>query len=126
MMFPVDLLCITVTAAAPDRVKELRPFFSRERLPRAGNQSFKCHVHDPKTMQREHAIAKDLAHAPDLSIASLGEDDTESGWTESLNPAGLSRAVENIDPLSHTVDKGLIERAIHRHLVLPLMPVFSS
>jgi hypothetical protein len=107
-------------------MKELRPFFSGKRFPCAGHQPFKCHMHDPNTMQREHAVSKDLAHTPDLSIASLGEDDTESGWAEPLNPAGLGWAVENIDPLSHAVDEGLIERTIDRHLVFPLMPVFSS
>jgi hypothetical protein len=67
-----------------------------------------------------------LAHAPNLSIPSFGENDAEQGWAESFNPARFSLAVENDDPLSYTVDEHLIEWVIDGHLVFPLMPVFSS
>jgi hypothetical protein len=66
-------------------------------------------MHDPDTMQREHPIPQDLAHTPDLSIASFSKDDAESGLTESFNPAGFGRTVENDNPLSHAVDERLIE-----------------
>ena len=83
-------------------------------------------MHDPNTMQCEHPIPQDLAHAPDLSIAPLGEDNAEQGWTESFNPARFARTVENDDPLSHTVNERVIEWMIDGHLVFPLMPMFSS
>jgi hypothetical protein len=60
-------------------------------------------------MQREHPIPQDLAHTPDLSIASLSKDDAESGWAESFNPAGFGRTVKNDNPLSHAVNESLIE-----------------
>jgi hypothetical protein len=69
-------------------------------------------MHDPNTMQREHPIPQDLAHAPNLSIASFGEDDAEPCGTESFNPAGFGRTLENDDPLSHAIDERLIEGLI--------------
>jgi hypothetical protein len=63
-------------------------------------------------MQRKHSISQGLAHTPDLSIASFGENNAEPGWTESFNSARFSRAVQNDDPLSHAVDERLIERMI--------------
>ena len=69
------------TAASPDSLKELRTFLASEWFPRSWYQSVKRHMHDPNTMQREHPIPYDLAHAPNLSIASFGEDDAESCWT---------------------------------------------
>ena len=83
-------------------------------------------MHDPDTMQREHPIPQDLAHAPDLSIASFGEDDAEPCGTDSFNQAGFGRTVENDDPLSHAVNERLIEWMIDRHLVFPFMPVLGS
>jgi hypothetical protein len=92
-----------------DSLKELRTFLSGERFPRSGYQSVKRHMHDPNTMEREHPISQNLAHAPNLSIASFGEDNAEPCGTESFNPAGFGRAIENDDPLSHAVDERLIE-----------------
>ena len=92
-----------------DSLKELRTFLSRERFPRSRGQFVKRHVHDPNTMQREYPIPQDLAHATNLSIASFGEDDAEPCGTESFNPAGVGRTLENDDPLSHAVDERLIE-----------------
>ena len=77
-------------------------------------------------MQHEHPISQNLAHTPDLSIASFGEDDAKPCGTESFNPAGLGRAVENGDSLSHAVNERLIEWMVDRHLIFPLMPVLSS
>ncbi len=65
-------------------------------------------MHDANTMQREHPIPQDLAHAPNLSIPSFGEDDAEPCGAESFDPAGFGRTLENEDPLSHAVDEGLI------------------
>jgi hypothetical protein len=115
-----------MTTASSDCLKELRTFLPGERFPGSGRQSVKRHVHDPNTMQREHTIPDDLAHTSDLSITSLGEDDAEPCGTESFNPTGFGRALENDDSLSHAVDKRLIERMIDRHFVFPLMPVLSS
>ncbi len=100
------------TAASSDSLKELHALLSGERFPRSGYQSVKRHMHDPNTMQRVYPIPQDLAHTPNLSIASFGEDDAEPCGTESFNPAWFSRAVENIDPLSHVADECLIERMI--------------
>jgi hypothetical protein len=83
-------------------------------------------MHDPKTMQREYPISQDLAHAPNLSIPSFGEDNAEPCGTESFNPAGFGRALENNDPLSYAVDERLIEWMIDRHLVFPFMPMLGS
>jgi hypothetical protein len=69
-------------------------------------------MHDPNTMQHDHPIPQDLAHTPNLSIASFSEDDAEPRGTESFNPAGIGQALENDDPLSHAVDEGLIEWVI--------------
>jgi hypothetical protein len=77
-------------------------------------------------MQREYPIPQDLAHTPDLSIASFSKDDAEPDWTESFNPTGFGRTVENDDSLSHAVNERLIEWTIDRHLIFSLMPVFSS
>ena len=101
------------TAASSDSLKELRTFLSGERFPCSGYQSVKRHLHDPNTMQREYPIPQDVAHTPNLSITSFGEDDTEPCGTESFNPAGVGRTLENDDPLSHAVDERLIEGMIH-------------
>ena len=50
-------------------------------------------MHDPNTMQHKHPIPQHLAHAPDLSITSFGQDDAEPCGTEPVNPAGLGRTV---------------------------------
>ena len=83
-------------------------------------------MHDPNTMQTEHPIPQDLAHAPNLSIPPLGEDNAEQGWTESFNPARFARTVENDNPLSHAVNERVIEWMIDGHLVFPLMPMLRS
>jgi hypothetical protein len=83
-------------------------------------------MHDPNTMQREHTIPDDLAHPPDLSIASLGKDDAEPCGTESFDPTGFGRALENNHSLSHAVNECLIEWMIDQHLVFTLMPILSS
>ena len=93
------------TAASSDSLKELHALLSGERFPRSGYQSVKRHMHDPNTMQRVYPIPQDLAHTPNLSIASFGEDDAESCGTEALNPAGSSRTVENVNSLSHAIDE---------------------
>jgi hypothetical protein len=100
------------TTASPDSLKELRAFLSSKRFPLSWEQSIECNVHNPDTMQREHPIPQNLAHAPDLSIASFGEDDTESSRTESINPAEFGRTVENENSLSHVVNERLIESMI--------------
>jgi hypothetical protein len=102
-------LFITLTAASSDSLKELRTFLSGERFPCSWYQSVKRHMHDPNTMQGEYTIPYDLAHTTNLSIASFGEDDAESCRTESFNPAGFGRALENDDPFIHAVDECLIE-----------------
>lgn len=76
-------------------------------------------------MQGENPIPQDVAHAPNLSIASFCQNDTESGGTDSFYPAGLRWAIEDNNPLSHAVDEQLIEWTIDRHLVFPFMPVLS-
>lgn len=114
------------TAASSDSLKELHTLLSGERFPRPGYQSVKRHMHDPNTTQREYPISQDLAHTPNLSIASFGEDDAEPCGTESFNPAGFGRALENDNPLSHAVDERLIEWMIDSYLVFPFMPVLSS
>ena len=93
------------TGASSDSLKELRAFLTGERFPRSRYQSVKRHMHDPDTMQVEHPITQNLAHASNLSIATFGEDDAESCGTEALNPAGPSRTVENVNPLSHAIDE---------------------
>ena len=93
------------TAASSDSLKELRAFLTCERFPRSRYQSVKRHMHDPDTMQVEHSIPQNLAHASNLSITTFGEDDAESCGTEALNPAGSSRTVENVNPLSHAIDE---------------------
>jgi hypothetical protein len=50
-----------------------------------------------------------LAHAPNLSIAPFGKNDTESCGTESFHPAGVGRTLKNDNPLRHPVDEYLIE-----------------
>ena len=100
------------TTASLDSLKELRAFLSGKRFPLSWDQSIKGNMHDPDAMQREHPIPQNLAHASDLSIAPLGEDDTEPCGTEPFNSAGFSRAFENNDPLNHVVDECLIERMI--------------
>ena len=77
-------------------------------------------------MQHEHPIPQHLAHAPDLSIASFGQDDAEPCGTEPVNPAGLGRTVENIDPLGHALDERLIEGMIDGYLIFSFMPVLGS
>jgi hypothetical protein len=93
------------TADSSDSLKESRAFLTGEWFPRSRYQSVKCHMHDPDTMQIEHPITQHLAHAPNLSIATFGEDDAESRGTDALNPAGSSRMVENVNPLSHAIDE---------------------
>ena len=100
-------------AASSDRMKELRTFLSGELFPRSGYQSVKRHMHNPNTMQREYPIPQDLAHTPNLSITSFGEDDAAPCGTKTFNPAGFGRPLENDDPLSHAVDKRLIEWMIN-------------
>jgi len=90
-------------------LKKLRTFLLGERFPRSGDQPVKRHMHDPNTVQGEYPISKTLAHTPNLSIASFGEDNAELCGTESFNPAGFGLALENDDPLSHAVDERLIE-----------------
>jgi hypothetical protein len=90
-------------------MKKLRTFLSGERFPRSGYQALNRHMHDPNTMQRKYLIPQDLAHTPNLSVASFGEDDAEPCGTESFNSAGFGRALENDNPLSHAVDERLIE-----------------
>jgi hypothetical protein len=70
-------LRITLTTSSSDSLKKLRKFLSGERFPLSGYQSVKCQMHDPNTTQREYPISQDLAHTPNLSIASLGEDNAE-------------------------------------------------
>jgi hypothetical protein len=76
-------------------------------------------------MQGANLIPQDLAHAPNLSIAPFGKNDTESCGTDSFYPAGLRWALEDNNPLSHAVDEHLIVWMIDRHLVFPFMPVLS-
>jgi hypothetical protein len=107
--FRVTLSRITLTAAPPDCLEKLCAFFSSERFPRPRHQSVKRHLHDPNTMQREYPISQNLAHAPNLSIAPFGKNDTESRGTDSFDPAGVGRTLKNDNPLCHPVDKRLIE-----------------
>jgi hypothetical protein len=69
-------------------------------------------MHDPDAVQHKHPIPQNLAHTPDLSIASFCENDAEPCGTEPVNPAGFGRTVENADPLSHTINECLVKRSI--------------
>jgi hypothetical protein len=93
------------TAASSDSLKELRAFLTGEWFPCSRYQSVKRHMHDPDTMEIEHPITQNLAHASNLSIPTFGKDDAESCGTEALNPAGFGRPVENVNPLSHAIDE---------------------
>src|SRR5262245_3403541 len=77
------------TASSSNSPKELITFLSRERFPLSGDDSLKRNVYNPDTVQGENPIPQDLAHAPNLSIASFGKNDTESCWTKSFYLAGL-------------------------------------
>src|SRR5262245_12089704 len=78
-----------LTASSSNSPKELLTFLFRERFPLSGDDSIKRNVDNSDTMQGENPIPQDLAHAPNLSIASFGKNDTESRWTKSFYPAGL-------------------------------------
>mgnify|MGYP001616866859 FL=1 len=119
-------MAVILTAASSDRMKEPRTFLSGEGLPLSWDQFVQRHMHDTNAMQREYPIPQHLTHAPDLSIAPLGENNAEPCEAESINPTGFGRSVENDKSLGHAIDERLIEWMIDRHLIFPFMSVLSS
>src|SRR6185437_1749659 len=58
----------------PYRSQEFLSLRTREFFPAPGAQSVDSNVHDPRSVQLGHSIAKRLAHTPDLSVSSLSQD----------------------------------------------------
>ena len=92
-------VAVILTAASSDRLKQPRTFLCGERLPFPRDQSIKRDMHNTNAMQCEHPIPQYLAHAPDLSIASLGENNPKPCGAKSFNPTGFGRPVENDNSL---------------------------
>ena len=78
-------------------------------------------MHDPDTVERTHSVPEDMAHAPDLSIPTLRQDDAEPCGAQSLNLTGLRPTAQNHDSPGHPIEERLIEGSIHRHFIFPFM-----
>ncbi len=62
-------------------------------------------MHDPRPLQRDHAIAERLTHPPDLPVPTLCEDDAKLITSDSHHPAGSRDAPENDYSAGHVIEE---------------------
>src|SRR6185437_10895375 len=110
----------------PYRSQELLPLRTREFFPTPGAQSVDSNVHDPRSVQLGHSIAKSLTHAPDLPIASLRQNDAKLVTPHAHRPTGLRPASKNNHTPRQMIQKGLAERTIDLHEVLSFVSEFGT
>ncbi len=80
---------------------------------------------DPDPLQAPHLIVEDLAHAADLSVETLCQDDAEDIAAFGANHAGLGQCVQNLNARTHALDEIRRQRPIHRDDVLLLVIVLG-
>ena len=71
-----------------DELLQPREFLFGDIAVGAGLQSAERNVHDPDSLQRAHAVVERLAHAADLAVQALCEDDPEREFIDLLYGAG--------------------------------------
>jgi hypothetical protein len=82
-------------------------------------------VHDADPPQGDDLVAERLAHAPDLPVEALSQDDAEGAGVELVDPARAGRRLGQADARAHACDEVRGDRVIDRHQVLLLVRVLD-
>lgn len=82
-------------------------FRLRQIAPLSDLQLAELDIDDAHALQTPHLVAEHLAHAADLPVQSLGEDDAEHVLADASYLAGLGGGIENPHTLRHAVEEHL-------------------
>ena len=69
-------------------------------------------MHDPDPNQAQHLVAEVFAHAADLAVEPLRQDDPESAGSFGCDPAGQGGCFEDRHTAGHAGEKFFADRAI--------------
>lgn len=86
------------TAQPPHSPEQLLSLTGREFLPFTYAQPFDGQMHDPRTVELDHAIAQRLTHAPDLPVSSFGKNNPKLIGPDTRHTTRLRLASEDDDP----------------------------
>ena len=89
--------------------------------PVAGLEPAQADVHDALAPQLQHAVAQRLAHAADLPVQPLHEDDVEAALAGAPHPAGQGHGVQDRHARHHPLHKLPGHGPVDLHLVLLLV-----
>lgn len=111
---------------APYGPEQLLPLPILKLFPFARFQPFDGHVHDPRTVELDHAIAERVAHAPDLPIPPLGENNPKPIASHPSHLTRLRLAAENNHASSHLIQECLTKGAIYLHEIFSFVTEFGA
>lgn len=80
-------------------------------------------IHDPNTFQCYDFISEIFTHTTDLTVQTLGKDDTKTVFPCFCNLAGTCDRIKDRHSAAHTTDKFFCHRFIHGHLIFLFMVV---
>ena len=67
----------------------------------AGAKLAEGNVHDAGALQAHHFVPKELAHAADLPVEALGEDDLKGRFADLVHPAFFGDRSQDGHPFPH-------------------------
>src|SRR5262249_39588949 len=102
---------------------ELPQLLRAELAPAPRAQRSELDVHDSHAHEPPHAHAQHLAHAPDLPVAPLREDEAEHARGESLRHRGQRLAAVEPDPSAHAPERAVRDGAVDLDHILLLVTV---
>jgi len=96
--------------------------------PAAVFESIQTDIHDPYPLQAVHPVAADLAHAPDLAVKPLGENDAEGPGADAAGLAASGGGVQfrQAHAVAHSFQNLVRDRPIHGNDVFLLMFTFGA
>ncbi len=80
-------------------------------------------IHDADALQTGNTKAKVFAHAANLSVEALCEDDAKGVLSDLFNETGARNRIENGNALRHFANEFVVDRFIDRHDVFLLVVV---
>jgi len=101
-------------------------FGLRQVSPVADFEISQPHIDDAYALQAFDLVTEDLAHAADLTIEALGQNNPELVFAEAADLAGFGFGVENAHTASHSGDKVIGYRFVDRDEILLLVIVFRT